>query len=139
MATHELALSRHPSWRPGTDEWATPEGQYIRLYSRLQGGERNFSVHLIGPDGKARQESGGPQVPGPWAFLVCQATVIAARPQLAPHVVAVAIGDQLRLRCYDEPHHQAPVLVHTLAFRIEQGRPAHDPHLTLPADPTADQ
>jgi hypothetical protein len=139
MTLHEIALSSYPSYRPDHDEWATPHGQYIQMYGKHQGRRCRWSVHLVGPEGKARQEMGGPLLPGPWGFLVCQATVISARREPRPVVVDVAVGDQLRLRCYAEIPNRAPVLTHVLDFRIADDQPTSDPSLVLLADPSADQ
>lgn len=130
MPTHEIALNRYPAHRPEPDRWATPDGQCIRMNSRRHGSGARFTVHLVGQDARARRDPGGPELPGPWGFLVCQATVIAAHPGPQPLVVDVAVGDVLRLRCWDEPaDHRAPVLVYELPFRIADDRRGHNPYL----------
>lgn len=102
------------------DTWETPDfgrGVNVRLYSRHQGHTCDWSIHLIGPDGSCRRVFQGPVEPGPYAFLVPQATVISAQRIPTNSSVELVEGDVIVIR--------------GIAFRIDdsRGRFGHNPEL----------
>lgn len=102
----------------GEDYWRTAHnGTQIRLYSKHQHGVTNFSLLFIGPEGSGRRKHGGPIVPGPYAALIAQATVISLhRFEKAP-VVELKEGDVIEIRGFE--------------FEIRDDVPMYDPKLYL--------
>lgn len=107
----------------GTDNWKTPDFTdnvtKIRLYSRHQGRTCTWVLGYVGPDGESRREYQGPILPGPYAYLVPEATVIAD---------TRSPGDRAPV---DELAEGDIVVIRGVAFRIDdsRGRFAQNPQL----------
>jgi len=81
-------LVPHPLFRNEQDHWKTAENVVYRR------GTMNTVLGFVGPDGQARRETGGDKYPGPYAYIVPLATVIAAYSTgPAPKVVELEPGD----------------------------------------------
>jgi hypothetical protein len=102
MKFHTANLT--PSRYNEADQWVSVDrftsgnGEWIEYtaYSRYVRRNVRFSVLYQGPDGVCRREHGAPEVPGPYAALIPQATVIAAYPQAKPaQVVELEEGDMI--------------------------------------------
>lgn len=92
-----------PSSYGESDQWVSVDqfnrnGEWIEysVYSRYVRRNIRFSLLYQGPDGVCRREHGGPEVPGPYAAMIPQASVISLHPQAKPaQVVELAEGDMI--------------------------------------------
>jgi hypothetical protein len=84
-----------------TDQWVSVDqfngtGAWIeyRAYSRYTRRWERFSLLYVGPEGECRRVHQGPVLPGPYAAMIPQATMIAAHPQARPaQTVELEEGD----------------------------------------------
>lgn len=92
-----------PSSYGESDQWVSVDrfdgsGEWIEYsaYSRYVRRNVRFSLLYQGPEGVCRREHGGAEVPGPYAAMIPQATVIALHPQAKPaQVVELSEGDMI--------------------------------------------
>lgn len=119
---HDVTLV--PTRYNDVDHWETPGDTVVRMPSRYQrprGGFIDTSLHYIGPGGLSRRVFGGPELPGPYAFVVPHASVISAHREQGPAVViTLTPGDRVVLRgetfeLRDDSRHSDPKLVHIVA------------------------
>lgn len=107
----------------GPDSWHTDsftdDVVKIRMYGRHQRGVCTWTLLYVGPEGSCRREFGAEPVPGPYAALIPEATVIAATrlPGDRAATVELAEGDL--------------IIIRGIAFRIDdsRGRAGYDPKL----------
>lgn len=128
-----------------TDQWVSVDqfngtGEWIeyRAYSRYTRRRERFSLLYVGPEGECRREYQGPVLPGPYAAMIPQATMISAHPQARPvQTVELEEGDMIVFnglpmmliddRAMDYPQLVTPAefgdrMVLVLARRAEQGK-----------------
>ena len=128
-----------------TDQWVSVDqfngtGEWIeyRAYSRYTRRHERFSLLYVGPEGECRREYQGPVLPGPYAAMIPQATMISAHPQARPvQTVELEEGDMIVFnglpmmliddRAMDYPQLVTPAefgdrMVLVLARRAEQGK-----------------
>lgn len=119
------------AFTPGNGEWIE-----YRVYSRYTRRVERFSLLYVGPEGECRRVMHGPVVPGPYAAMIPQATVISAHPQARPaQTVELEEGDMIVLngvpmmiiddRAMDYPQLVTPAefgdrMILALARRAEQ-------------------
>lgn len=92
-----------PSSYGESDQWVSVDrfdgkGEWIEYsaYSRYVRRNVRFSLLYQGPDGVCRREQGEPEVPGPYAAMIPQASVISLHPQAKPaQVVELEEGDMI--------------------------------------------
>lgn len=100
----------------GTGEWIE-----YRAYSRYTRRHERFSLFYVGPEGKARRVFQGPEVPGPYAAMIPQATMISAHPQARPaQTVELEEGDM--------------IVFNDVPMMLIDDRPMHYPQLVTPAE-----
>ncbi len=105
------------------DTWNTPDFTdnvtKIRMFGRHQRSVCTWSILFIGPEGSCRRVFEGPIVPGPYAALIPEATVISATRMPGDRAATVELepGDL--------------VIIRGVAFRIDdsRGRAGYDPRL----------
>jgi len=128
-----------------TDQWVSVDqfngtGEWIeyRAHSRYTRRVERFSLLYVGPKGECRRVYQGPVLPGPYAAMIPQATVISAHPQARPaQVVDLEEGDMIVFngvpmmliddRPMDYPQLVTPTefgdrMLVALARRAEQGK-----------------
>lgn len=77
--------------------WRMPDGHELECRSEYLGYTARWTVGYTDHTGLARRVTGGPQTPGPYAYLVPLPTVIAAHHETPAIVVQVNPGDVLNL------------------------------------------
>lgn len=117
-ATHTAVLlpygERSDQWTSRSRfEGTDADGPWIeyRTYSQYVNRHVHATLYYCGPDGAARREHGGPELPGPYAAMIPQDTVLADTPQAQPaQVVYLNEGDTVlfnglpMLLVDDDPH-----------------------------------
>lgn len=80
-------------------KWESPELFEITIYAKYVRRDVHCSVGYIDSSGECRRVQDGPVVPGPYAYLVPQATVIQSRAYkfTPPTRIRVSEGDELLL------------------------------------------
>ena len=132
--THNANLVRYTE---ASDYWVSADGfnrhengQWIEytMKSRYIGRMVRFSVLYVGPEGEARREHGGPVLPGPYAALIPQATIISAHAVEQPtEVTHLEDGDTIMLngqpmRVIDDSRMNYPSLVTPEEFETRDAR-----------------
>lgn len=141
VTTANLVPSRYnekDSWtsKDAMDRSAPGDWIEYRVYSRYTRRTERFSLLYVGPEGECRREFQGPVLPGPYAAMIPQATVISASPQARPdQTVELEEGDMVVLngqpmmliddRALDYPQLVTPAefgdrMILALARRAEQ-------------------
>jgi hypothetical protein len=83
MTTIDLteALYRTEDYESAYGGWRTRDGHVLAIATRAGRVPGRFVFGFVGPDGACRRETGGPVLPGPYAYGVPLSSCLAANPE----------------------------------------------------------